>query len=109
MLNRSDVFVEYTKPEAAKANVTRNQWMTMVNGHVTLQFNDTNRHVSKTTFWGYNWECGKNLETMAGGGPGTGGNSAAPAQTAPAQSQPARKAPGFGVPGVPNPLGRFGF
>ncbi|MCA9806463.1 MAG: hypothetical protein KC476_00780 [Cyanobacteria bacterium HKST-UBA06] len=89
---------------------TKSQYMNSVGGHVTFTTND-DLLVSKTRFWGYNWECGRNLD-----GPGGGGMSAAPqggstppaAVQQPAPVQPAA-APPSSSPSPRRGLGRFGF
>lgn len=95
---------------AARSVVMKNQFMNSVNGHVTLMVDDTDKHITKTTFWGYNWECGRDVNApgasaSSGASPGV---SASPATKPPADSsaQPFRKSvPGVGIPGI----GRFGF
>ena len=98
---------------AARSVVMKNQYMNSVNGHVTVVVDDTDKHITKTTFWGYNWECGRDVNA-----PGASASSSAspgmPAGAAPAatkppadtSAQPYRKSvPGVGIPGI----GRFGF
>ncbi len=87
---------------AARANTTKNQYMQLVNGHATLTLNDTSKEITKTTLWGYNWECGNNLSqgsvaSTGGGMPAAGGDSSASPQATPAAA-PASK----------NPIKRFG-
>ena len=84
---------------AARTNITKNQYLTMVSGHVTLNVNDQ-RVIQKTTFWGYNWECGRNV---SGGGGAVG--SAAPSASPASQPAPQSGKPKVGIPS----LGRFGF
>lgn len=90
---------------AARQTISKNQYMTVVGGHVTLAVNDQNKQIQKTTFWGHNWECGRNVggSTASATGAGGGAGYQAPA-AAPATQQPASK-PKIGVPS----LGRFGF
>ena len=91
---------------AARQHVSKSQYLTLVNGHVTAKI-DENRRIQKTTFWGYNWECGQNIGDIAAGN-GSGSNRAASPsnqyQQPAAQSPPKRKigVPGFGAV---NPLG----
>ncbi|MGE0201632.1 MAG: hypothetical protein AB7P76_11765 [Candidatus Melainabacteria bacterium] len=101
--------------QAARSVTMKNQFMNMVNGHVTVVADDTTKVVSKTTFWGYNWECGRNLDAGAavGAAPQGGMGAAQQMPASAAQTQPAKR-PGFGLPGVPGVpgvpgIGRFGF
>lgn len=95
---------------SARAAVMKTQYMTMVSGHVGLVV-DAQNHVSKTTFWGYNWECGRNI-SAASPAPATAGGYSAPATTGtatmPAQ-QPATNNTGAAAGAVLRNLGRFGF
>jgi hypothetical protein len=77
---------------AARSMATKNQYMNSVSGHVTLAVNEQNM-VQRTTFWGYNWECGKDLDAGAPMSPASG---AKPSTTAPQTGKPAA---------TPNPLG----
>ena len=61
---------------AAHSVVMKTPYLNSVSGYVTLAVNDQNV-VQKTTFWGYNWECGRNVDIappqmpqMPGGFPG---------------------------------------
>ena len=80
---------------AARSMVTKNQYMNSVSGHVTLVVNEQ-KAIQKTTFWGYNWECGQDVEGKASAVPANG--SVTP--TAPLQPK-AQPAP------LSTPLGRF--
>lgn len=88
---------------AARSMVTKNQFMSSVSGHVTLAVNE-NKVIQKTTFWGYNWECGQDLDSGRGSAAPMG-NSVAPAQSA--QPQPTAKPTGAGA--ALNTFRRFGF
>jgi len=88
---------------AARTTVTKNQYMTIVGGHATLSVNDQ-KTIQKTTFWGHNWECGRNVS--AGGGAPYGSSNASPAPQT--QQQPAPQGGAKPKIGVPS-LGRFGF
>ncbi len=79
---------------AARSVAMKNQFMNSVSGHVTLSVNEQNT-IQKTMFWGYNWECGQDLE---GKSAPAGGVRTTPA--APVQQKPASPA---------NPLRKFGF
>lgn len=84
---------------AARTTVTKNQYMNIVGGHATLSVNDQ-KVIQKTTLWGHNWECGRNIS--AGGGAAANATPTPGAQTQqPAQGGKAK----IGVPA----LGRFGF
>ena len=83
---------------AARGMVQKNQFMNSVSGHVTLQVNEQNT-VQKTTFWGYNWECGRNIDNS----PATPGMQAPQGYQAPQQQTP----PPAGNP-AGNMLRRFG-
>lgn len=96
--------------QAARHHITKNQYMNIVNGHVSLKLDETNPNtklhkILKTTFWGYNWECGKNIgdsasgKASAGAGGSAGINAGAGASTNTRRKIPA---PGFGIV---NPLG----
>ncbi len=52
---------------AARSTEQRNQYMDVVNGHATIQFDDQSKTIQKTTLWGYNWACGQNLDAGATG------------------------------------------
>jgi hypothetical protein len=56
-----------------RAAVTKNQFMNMVNGHMTFTVPDTGTTVQKAVFWGANWECGVNVSGAPGAGASTGG------------------------------------
>jgi hypothetical protein len=89
---------------AARSVVTKNQFMNSVSGHVTLAVNEQNV-IQKTTFWGYNWECGQDVEGKAASNPAGGGSTVntAPSSATPAHTQPSAPS---------NPLGKirkFGF
>lgn len=95
-------FLYRDQANAARAMVMKNQYMNSINGHVTLSLNEQNQ-IMKTTFWGYNWECGKDVSAPGSGASAYGGGaSAQPAQ------QPA-KPPASGAGAAINPLKRFGF
>ncbi|MBK8189295.1 MAG: hypothetical protein IPK79_02485 [Vampirovibrionales bacterium] len=82
---------------AARAIEQQNPFMSSVSGHVTLTFDEATRTVQKTEFWGYNWACGRNLDT---------GASAPPASAPPPSSA---APPGFNPMNMINPLKRLGF
>ena len=84
---------------AARSNVMKNQYMNSVSGHVTLVINDQTQAIQKTTFWGYNWECGRDIEpgNRMPGITTPGSRNIAPAPTASPSG------------GSFNPLKRFGF
>ncbi len=86
---------------AARANTTKNQYMQLVNGHATLTLNDTSKEITKTTLWGYNWECGTNLSQGSVASTGSSSMPAAGNTTSP-QATPAA------APASANPLKRFG-
>ncbi len=98
--------------QAGRHTVTKSQYMNSVNGHVTLNLDDKNV-IHKTTFWGYNYECGTNIGENAITGSAGASTGASATTSTPATSAPATKRRGgFGriptgvsVPGV----GRFGF
>lgn len=94
---------------AARAAVTKSQYINSVSGHVTFTTNDSNT-VSKTKFWGYNWECGRSLDGPAAAGGGFGGGTtptAAKPQQPPAPGQAPPPQPAGGAGGA---FGRrFGF
>ncbi|MBY0405807.1 MAG: hypothetical protein K2X66_18030 [Cyanobacteria bacterium] len=52
--------------QSARHAVSKSQYMTSVGGHASFLTNDANV-VQKSTFWGYNWECGQNLDQPGGG------------------------------------------
>lgn len=55
----------------------KNQYMQSINGHVTLKVNDQDQ-ILKTTYWGYNYECGHNVDSasaVTGTSTGTGTQS----------------------------------
>jgi len=85
---------------AARSMVTKNQYMSSVSGHVTLAVNEQNV-VQKTTFWGYNWECGQDAEGHAS----TGGAM----NTAPSTQQPQQGAKPVRSDSNLAPFHRFGF
>jgi hypothetical protein len=87
---------------AARSMATRNQFMNSVSGHVMLSVNE-NKVIQKTTFWGYNWECGQDLDSGRPSASPVGNTS--PVQTA--QPQPAAKPTGAGA--AMNTFRRFGF
>ncbi len=72
----------------ARSTSTRNQYMNAVQGYATFVTTDQNV-VQKTTFWGYNWECGRNLDGSAPA-PG-GGASASPGQAPASTGSPGSK------------------
>jgi len=80
---------------AGRSMVSKSQYMTSVSGHATLVVNEQNV-IQKTTFWGYNWECGKDIE---------GKPSAASAPAGGGATTPAAQPAGGG--GAANPLGKF--
>jgi hypothetical protein len=82
---------------SARAAITKNQYMNMVSGHATFVVPDNGTTVQKTTFWGYNWECGVNVGGTPGAGtPATGQSQPAPAQGKPAPGNPfMKRLPGF--------------
>jgi hypothetical protein len=90
-------FLFNQQTQAARAAVTKNQYMNMVSGHVSFVADDKTNTVQKTTFWGYNWECGKNVDTASGAA--AGGGAATPSATPATPTTPAR-------PGGGNPLMR---
>lgn len=71
----------------ARSTSTKNQYMNAVQGYATFVTNDQNV-VQKTTFWGYNWECGRNLD---GATPAAGGATMSPGQAPAATTAPASK------------------
>lgn len=90
-------------------------YMNMVNGYVTLVVNDA-KVVQKTTFWGYNWECGKNIDTatqaLPGGMPNPGMNPGMPGGgvVPPTQQVPQTQQLPTGLPtNVRDVLRQFGF
>lgn len=92
---------------SARTNEVKNQYMTLIGGHASFDVDDTNK-VLKTTIWGYNWECGKNVGQSAASG--SGASASAPnagavnssGASAPAAAPAARPSlGGFGI-------GRFG-
>ena len=87
---------------AGRLAVMKNQFMNMVSGHVTLAVNDQNTIV-KTTFWGYNWECGRNIDgpPASGGAPVQGGGRA--------QATPPPQNSGSAPPNAFGALKRLGF
>lgn len=96
---------------AARTTSTKNQYMNSVGGHATFETNDTNQ-VIKTTFWGHNWECGRNLDAPAGASASSApaGNSAAATATPQAQTaQPSSAGKAAKVMGGLGRVGRFGF
>lgn len=84
---------------AARTTSQKNQYMNSVGGHVTLALNDTSNVIQKTTFWAYNWECGRNLDAA-----GVAGQPATPATPPYAGAPPAKPQGGGGY--IKN---RFGF
>jgi len=95
--------------QSARATTMRTQYMTMVTGHVSLLVNDQNR-ISKTTFWGYNWECGRNISAASGSGtPAASGNSYTPPASTGTAIQSPNNAPANAAGQVLKNLGRFGF
>jgi hypothetical protein len=56
-----------------RAAVTKNQFMNMVNGHMTFTVPDNGTTVQKAVFWGANWECGVNVSGAPGAGASNGG------------------------------------
>lgn len=86
---------------SARSTVQKNQYMNMVSGHASFDVNDNNV-IQKTTFWGYNWECGRNLD----GAPPSSGASATPSTSPPASggSAPAKNE-GLGKKLIKNRLG----
>ena len=80
----------------ARSTSTKNQYMNSVMGHATFVTNDQNV-VQKSTFWGYNWECGKNIEgASASAGSSSGGSTATPASTPAKGGSPFGKIKPFG-------------
>jgi hypothetical protein len=98
---------------AARSSSSRNQFMNSVSGHITLLINDQTQLIEKTTFWGYNWECGRNIE-KATTAP-TGSTYQPPKGTAAPSTPSVPSIPSLpyipGVPGIPSipGIGRFGF
>lgn len=86
---------------SARLMVSKSQYMNTVSGHVTLAVNEQNV-VQRTTFWGYNWECGRDLDAgpAPAGQPMGGMNNNRPAATT--TTQPAQQP----KPSI-NPLGGF--
>ena len=94
--------------QAARHHITKSQYINLVNGHVSLKLDETNQinKILKTTFWGYNWECGNNIGDSASGvaSAGMGGNTggASAQKSAPSSGRRRVTPPGFGIV---NPLG----
>lgn len=93
--------------QAARGTTMHTQYMNMVTGHVTLAVNDQNR-ISKTTFWGYNWECGRNISAPSSGSASAGAAPATGSYTPPPTQSPANT-PANAAGQVLKNLGRFGF
>ncbi len=66
---------------AARTTSTKNQYMNSVGGHATFE-TANNSLVKKTTLWGYNWECGRNLDPPAGANASASGQAAPSSQSA---------------------------
>ena len=47
---------------AARSTEQYNQYMNVVSGHATIQFDDQSKTIQKTTVWGHNWACAKNVD-----------------------------------------------
>lgn len=100
---------------AARTTSTKNQYMNSVGGHATFETDD-NSLVNKTTLWGHNWECGRNLDSpagaIAGAGNPAGGQNAASSSSAAAPAQTPQSSGGSTAGKVFGGLGkvrRFGF
>jgi hypothetical protein len=81
---------------AARSMVSKTQYMNSVSGHVTLTVNEQNV-VQKTMFWGYNWECGQDIDgRTATTSPSAGGTAPSTAPASQAPSNPMNKFRKFG-------------
>ena len=91
---------------SAHAMTMKTPFMSSVSGHVTLSANEHNT-IQKTTFWGYNWECGKNLDAQQPKQPGFPAGVPGQGQQGFPQSAPFPQQGGFQQPGGFQPQGGF--